>query len=181
MKTIKIILIGLATIIITLLLFAWYIGFFNPVNVIEKYEGGYVVAGMNVTGSYSKVGNSIMEVDNKLKKMGVTSSKAFGIYYDNPKVMADEKCRSFVGNILEEQDLSRVDDLKSAGFRVDSVPYAKTIIAEFPMKNSISYMIGPMKIYPKISKYMEKRGYEVLLSIEIYDAAHEKIIYMMQY
>lgn len=28
------------------------------------------------------------------------------------------------------------------------------MLVEFPLKNTISYMIGPMKVYPVITKYM---------------------------
>jgi hypothetical protein len=181
MRLIKIVLTVLAVIIIIVLFFGWYIGFFNPVKVEEKQAGGYLVVGTDVTGPYSKVGKSIMEVDDKLKKTGITSTQAFGIYYDDPDLVPAEKCRSFVGDIVEEKDRTRFDDLKAAGFRIDSVPLAPTAIAEFPMKNSMSYMVGPMKIYPILSKHMKENGFKVSLSMEIYDNVNGKIIFMMQH
>lgn len=181
MKTLKIILITLASLFFIILLCGWYIGFFKNIEPTEKQEGGYTAAGMEFTGPYSKAGKYIMDVDNKLKAMGIACEKGFGIYYDDPKAVPAEKCRSFVGNILEEKDFNRIPELKSAGFRIDSIPRAKAVIAEFPIKNTLSYMFGPMKVYPALSKYMSEKGYKCALSLEVYDTPNKKIIFIMQY
>ena len=181
MKALKIILTTLSAIIIILLLFGWYIGFFKSIIVEEKEEGGYKVVGMEITGPYSKVGKSMMDIDKKLKDSGIICTKGFGIYYDDPKIIPAEKCRSFVGNILEEKDFSRISELKSAGFKVDSVPIAKSVVSEFPLKNALSYMVGPVKVYPVLSKYMSEKRYKSTLSLEIYDMPNKKITFIMQY
>ncbi|MEI6773767.1 MAG: hypothetical protein WCL18_02910 [bacterium] len=31
------------------------------------------------------------------------------------------------------------------------------MVVEFPLKNTISYMIGPMRVYPVITKYMQEK------------------------
>lgn len=80
MKALKIILTTLSAIIIILLLFGWYIGFFKSIIVEEKEEGGYKVVGMEITGPYSKVGKSMMDIDKKLKDSGIICTKGFGIY-----------------------------------------------------------------------------------------------------
>lgn len=86
-----------------------------------------------------------------------------------------------MGNILEEKDFSRISELKSAGFKVDSVPIAKSVVSEFPLKNALSYMVGPVKVYPVLSKYMSEKRYKSTLSLEIYDMPNKKITFIMQY
>lgn len=158
--------------------FLWYIGVFATIKVEEKTEGGYTVAGVEVVGPYSKAGQHIGEVANKLKEVGVLSTKGFGIYYDDPKNTPQEKCRSLVGFIIEQRD---IDKIKSTGLKVDSVPSAKAVVAEFPLRNMLSYMIGPVKVYPEISGYMSEKKYKPVLSFEIYDSDEKKIIFAMQY
>jgi hypothetical protein len=181
MKLLKITLMIAATLAVIILLSGWYMGYFTQVKVIEKEAGGYKVIGVNVTGPYSNVAADMEKVDKQLKDMGVISSKGFGIYYDDPKVVPAEKCRSFVGSIIEENDFRIVSELKPEGLKIDSIPLARSVVAEFPIKNPLSYMIGPMKVYPALSEYMASKGYRSALSVEIYDMANKKIIFVMQY
>ncbi len=181
MKTLKKIVTIIAIMVLIVGLFAWYIGYFNNIKIEEKKEGGYTVIGMEFTGPYSQAGKFMVDVDKKLKDAGIEYTTGFGIYYDDPKIVPAEKCRSFVGGILGKKYLNKITDLKASGFKVDSIPLAEAVVAEFPIKNSLSYMIGPMKVYPAISKYMKKNKYETTLSLEIYDEPHKKVTYIMQY
>ncbi|MDD5571696.1 MAG: hypothetical protein PHD97_11165 [Bacteroidales bacterium] len=181
MKILKIISIVIAIIVLIAICFMWYIGFFTNVTITEKDAGGYKVAGLEITGSYSKVGPTATDVDKKLRAMGIQCTKGFGIYYDNPQVTPEEKCRSFVGNILEEKDYGKIEELKTKGLKVDSVPLAKALVIEFPIKNKFSYMVGPIKAYPAFTKYMNKKGIKSKLSLEVYDTPNKKTIFVMQY
>jgi hypothetical protein len=177
----KTILAIIAAVIIIALGFAWYIGYFTAVKTEDTIEGGYTVAGIEYTGPYSKAGKYIEEVNEKLKKQNVTCSKGFGIYYDDPKTTPSEKCRSFVGSILEEKDFGKIPELKSAGLRIDTIPRISSVVATFPLKSTLSYMIGPMKVYPVLSKYISEQKYKVELSVEVYDMEAKKMTFIMQY
>lgn len=176
MKTFLTIIVSL---IIISLAIIWYSGAFASIKVFETVEGGYFVAGHEFTGSYSKTGKFISEVDAKLKELGVNCSKGFGIYYDDPKTTPEEKCKSFVGDIIENKDISKIPELKSAGFKVDSIPKSKAIAAEFPARTFLSYMIGPVKVYPMLSKYLIKNNYKATYSLEIYNMTEQKITFIM--
>ena len=57
---------------------------------------------------------------------------------------------------------------------------SKRAIAEFTIKNSLSYMFGPMKAYPALSNYAQEKGYKQdVLSYEIYDEKSGKILFVM--
>jgi hypothetical protein len=181
MKILKKILLSAGLLIIIVVVFLAYLGYFSSVKVEEKQEGGYTVVGVNVTGPYSKAGKYISNVDSKLKEAGINSIKDFGIYYDDPKNTPAEKCRSLVGVIIDKRDLEKVLVLELKDIKIDSIPRANSVVAEFPLKNMISYMVGPMKAYPAISDRMKEKNYKTALSFEIYDKSEEKIIFVMQY
>ena len=71
--------------------------------------------------------------------------------------------------------------MQSNGFRIDSVPIEQSSVVEFPIKSTMSYMIGPMKAYPALSKRMKEKGFIPTLSLEVYDLPNKKIHYIMQY
>lgn len=103
------------------------------------------------------------------------------VIYDDPKTTPKEKCRSFVGNIIEQKDCDKIKFIEAKGLKIDSIPNEQDIVAEFPLKNMISYMIGPMKVYPEFSKYIIEKKYKPTLSFEIYNNTEKKIVFVMQY
>lgn len=181
MKILTISLLVIVVLVIIGIIWLSGLGAFASLTVIERNEGGFKVAGRLFTGHYSKVGPVMKETDVKLKEAGIKATRGFGIYYDDPATTSAEKCRSFVGSILEPFDENKITDLQGKGFKTDSVPLAKSVVVEFPAKSMLSYMIGPMKAYPALSKYMKEKNYAPALSLEIYDMPNKKIYYVMQY
>ncbi len=180
-KILKIVLTTLGVLLFMSIIFGWYIGFFITMKVKEKEEGGYRVVGLKYTGPYSKSGKFMNDVQQKLKDMSITSNKDFGIYYDDPETIPAEKCRSFVGSILEEKDFDKIPELISSGLKVDTITKSNVVYTEFPLINNMSFMMGAMKSYPIISKYMNEKGYKATQSMELYDVPNKKITYIMQY
>lgn len=181
MKKLRIIVFAVVIPGLAILGFLWYMGSFNTIQVEEKDAGGLIVAGMDVTGPYKESGKYISKVNAKLQQVHIASHKGFGIYRDNPATTPEEKCRSFMGCVLEQKDFPKIAEIEASGLKVDTVPVAKSVVAEFPLKNMFSYMIGPSKVYPAISKYIAEKKYEVTLSYEVYDDDAKKITYVMQY
>ena len=181
MKTKRKIVIALTGIFVFLFILAYYHGVFVTMHVKEKPAGGYILAGMEIKGPYAKVGTHMQDLVEQLKNYGVSSERSFGIYYDNPEVVKPENCRSFIGAVLEKDELTKIENLKSAGFKLDSIPVKNSIEVVFPIKNSFSYMIGPKKAYPVLSKYIKEKKYTPDLTMEIYNNRTREIIFLMQY
>lgn len=171
----------IGSIVIIIIAFLGYMGFFSTITPEEKEEGGYVVVGIEVTGPYSQAGKYIGNVNDNLKKAGIICSKGFGIYYDDPKITPEEQCHSLVGCIIDKKDLEKIKTLNLTGLKIDSIPKAMAVVVEFPLKNMLSYMLGPIKAYPLISKHMQEKNYKLILSFEIYDNTQKKITFVMQY
>lgn len=181
MKKITVIWLTIILLIVLGVGYCYILGVFNKVTVIEKEAGGYKLAGYEYTGSYKKAGEFIKNAEEEFNALGITYTKGFGIYYDDPKKTPAEQCRSFLGGIIEAKDISKVSELASKGFKIDTVKIAPSVVVEFPVKSDLSYSIGPMKVYPVISEYLHKKGYKAKLSLEIYDIPQEKILFITQY
>ena len=181
MKFIKITLVIISLILVLVIGFFWQMGYFESVQVQEKQEGGYLMAGIDVVGPYSDAGRHISKVDYKLKALGINSGNSIGIYYDDPKTTPKDKYHSFVGNIINVTDIDLLEKIKLNGLKIDSIPKKKALIIEFPIKNTMSYMIGPMKAYPIFTKYVLEKNIKPTLTFEIYDMEANIITFVMQY
>jgi len=62
--------------------------------------------------------------------------------------------KSDVGAVIMPQDSSKVT---SKDIQIKTLAAEDKIVVEFPLKNDFSYMIGPMKVYPVIAKYIKDK------------------------
>lgn len=74
-----------------------------------------------------------------------------------------EKCRYAVGSILCEGEEKPDEELQKMyekfGFKVFSLPeVSHAVTTAFPCSTSLSYVLGPYRVYPKLSSYIEVRG-----------------------
>lgn len=176
----KIILMLFFVVLLVAMLFMFYMGFFSKVSITEKKMGPYTYAYIQHTGPYSEVGVPMLELYNKMKEAGFNSTDGIGIYYDDPKKTSKEELRSDVGSIISDEDFGKIEINK------DTINFATMeekiyLTAEFPIKNKLSYMFGPMKIHPAFTKFLEEQGKAVSSKgIEYYDMVNKKIIFMME-
>lgn len=180
MKRSKTVTISLTIVFLVTVLFLGYMGFYRNIEPVERAEGGFFVVGLDIVGPYSKVGQHMKKINIELKELGISSSKQIGVYYDSPEIDSN-KCHSLVGVILETKEVIGLKEKDLKGFRIDSIPLRKALVIEFPLKNKLSYMLGPVKVYPAFSKYMKEEKYTGVLSFEVYDGEKNKITYVMQY
>ncbi|MCX6824941.1 MAG: hypothetical protein NTY80_01835 [candidate division SR1 bacterium] len=155
----------------------WYLGGFTKLIAQESNMGPYTMAYTGFVGEYGKVGPSMTKVYEVLSGAGIVSYTGAGIYYDDPVVISGALLRSDIGAIIDTQDAKKLANNKNV--KITTIPAKNRIVVVFPLKNTFSYMIGPMKVYPVITKYMEERGYshEVPM-MELYDMVAKKIYYM---
>jgi hypothetical protein len=167
--------------LLLLAVFMLYIGVFETVNVEEKIEGGYVVAGADFVGPYAKTGPEFEKVSKIIKDMGLESTKGLGIYYDDPKAVEAGKCRSFIASVIEEKDMDKMDLLKEKGLTIKTIEKCNSLVIELPVRSSWSYMVGPIKAYPALEKYVGDTKYKEGIVYELYDMPAKKVFYIMQY
>ena len=179
MKIIKWILIVIVLLIIALAAFLWYLGVFSTPKVVEQKIGPFTLVYEEYTGPYSGSGTVMARISRELKAEGISISRGFGIYLNNPNTTVPDQLKSDLGFILENKDLARVKDLKKK-FKVMKWEAKDCLVAEFPLRNDLSYMVGPMKAYPELNKAIKAGGYKMGGCLEIYDMPAMKILFVFE-
>lgn len=107
---------------------------------------------------------------------------SIGVFYDDPKERPAEKCRYAVGSILSEGEEKPDEELQKMyeqfGFKVFSMPeVTHAVTTSFPCTTPLSHLLGPFRVYPELSCYVQERKLCAFPTIEIYKA--DLIHYMM--
>jgi hypothetical protein len=158
---------------------AFYMGMFSQVSVTAKKTGPYTLVYEEFTGNYKNTGPVFEKIFKEAESQGIDSPKMFGVYFDDPAQVQAADLRSFCGVLIEQKDADKLPELEKK-YKVMKIPEAERMTVEFPVKNMLSYMIGPMKAYPAIAKYAKEKGCEeASAGYELYDMDGKKIVYMM--
>ncbi len=177
MKALKITGVIVGGSILILLFYLGYHGLFTRVTVTEKTLDSFRMVYKKHVGPYQEIG-PVMDAlyQDLLNNYSIETTNGVGLYYDNPRKVAPEQCRSIGGCILEPGDYTRIEELKQK-YDVREYPSAKAVVAEFPFRGKMAIILGIFKVYPKLGKYMEEKGYTSCPMLEIYDMPAKKIIY----
>ena len=141
--------------------------------------GPYTMAYKSFVGEYSKSGPVMDEVYQALSGAGIMSATGVGIYYDDPALVSGENLRSDLGAIVVGADITKVP--QQDGLKIKNIAGKQSILVEFPIKNTASYMVGVVKAYPVLQKYMEARWYNKQVPVmELYDMVAKKIYYVIE-
>lgn len=180
---IKKILWGVLIVVVVCLCVLGYIlyqgGIFTKVVIQEKEMGPYVLVYKEHIGSYQKIKTVIDEVYySLLNQEKIKTSKGFGIYYDNPKNVPEEKLRSIGGCLLDSSDYDKISQLNTK-YLIREINQQKALVCEFPFNNTLSIIIGIMKVYPALNQYVIQKKYQQKEVMEVYDMQGKKIEYIM--
>lgn len=178
-KPVKIALIAIIALTALSIAFLAWMGLFGSVKVTTVTMGPITYAYEPFTGPYHKTLPAFEAAYAKLSGINMNVTRGIGVYYDNPDEVAAEKLRSECGSIIEEKDLGRIGDVKNV-IAVKTIPAGEYLRAEFPIRNMLSYMIGPMKVYPAIGAELKRLNAPSQPGIEIYDMDAKKTIYLMR-
>jgi DNA gyrase inhibitor GyrI len=159
-----------------IVLFLHYMGIFTSINITERQIGPYTYAYEEFVGPYQNTVPVFVRVNNFLSAQNVTAGNGIGVYFDNPAQVPAYKLRSNCGAVIDETDTVKLSAVPLQQLKIGSIEQMNCAAAEFPIKNFLSYMFAPMKVYPAISKYMADKGYKPRESYEIYDVPDKKIV-----
>ncbi len=163
--------------IVTILLA--YLGIFSTLKPVERTMGPYTFVYEDFIGPYMDTAHVFDNVYKNLEKEGLKTTRGLGIYYDDPSKIPDHKLRSKCGSIIEKEDLSAFNKIKDK-FKVITIEDNKSIVIEFPIKNTLSYMMGPMKCYPALAEYVKEKGLTMKgNAYELYDMPAKKILFIL--
>lgn len=179
MKILKWLLITVLVLALALVAFLWYMGVFSTPKVTEMQMGPYTLVYEEYTGPYSSVGPIMDRVYKGVKAEGIETTKGFGIYLNNPNNTDPSKLQSHLGCIIETKDLNQVYKLRKK-FKVAIFRKANCLVAEFPIRNNLSYMVGPLKVYPEMNKALAAKNYKMGNCMELYDMPAKKIFFIFE-
>ncbi|EGD74778.1 hypothetical protein PTSG_07011 [Salpingoeca rosetta] len=145
--------VALVVVLVVVLLLA-YMGVFQAVRFVPASIPKCQIAGFTHIGPYQNIGSVFEKVEKIQKELKLEHSFFCGLYHDDPSVTAKDKLRAFAGMAFEKPlDEETLTTLKEKGMRVrhetDEIPCYTTY---FPFRNVLSYMLGPMLVYPRINK-----------------------------
>jgi hypothetical protein len=174
------IIIILAVIILAVVAFLFYMGMFSKIVVKEEQKGPYTFAIVEHKGPYSGVGKPMAELDKKMRAAGFNSKDGIGLYYDDPAKVSKNQLKSEVGYLITKDDLGKVQ-ANQGKFNFRVLEQENFLVAEFPIRNMLSYMFGPMKVYPVVNAFLREKGLTMTgASIEIYDMSAKKIYFLIR-
>ena len=179
MKILKALLIGAVLIVVGFIWFMSYMGMFSKPLISERDMGPYSVVYEEYTGPYQNMGKVFEKISGEMKAEGIETPRGLGIYLDDPRKVAPDKLRSQGGLIIESKDQPKVPELKMK-YKVMEINVAPCVVIEFPIKNNLSYMLGPVKNYAILSKYFELKNYQMGRTYEIYDMPNKKILFVAE-
>ena len=159
--------------------FMSYMGMFSRPIISERNMGPYTVVYEEYTGSYQNMGKVFETLNKEMKEEGIDFSRGLGVYLDDPRKVSPDKLRAQGGIIIEDKDQPKVPELKKK-YKVMEINTAPCVVIEFPIKNNLSYMFGPIKNYTLLQKYFELKNYQPGKVYEIYDMPNKKIFYVME-
>jgi len=180
---IKAAIYGLPGLIIVILVILAYHDFFKTPKIEEKEVGPFTIAVKRYIGSYYKVGPTMNEVDKLLRDIGLKPTRGVGLYYDDPAKKDQNKLRSDVGDMIGRVDEKTLEKIKEK-LTVKEIEKQRAVVVTFPIKSPLSYMIGPMKVYPAITKYFKEKGYPEYseskgYGMEIYNIPNKVTLYII--
>ncbi len=177
MKPLKIAGIGIVCIILILLIYLGYYGLFAKVTVTEKSLDSFQMVYQKHIGPYQEIGPVMDAIYyDLLNNYSIKTTKGVGLYYDDPREVPSEQCRSIGGCILEPGDYSRIGELKQK-YDVREYPSGNAVVAEFPYRGKMAIILGIFKVYPKLGRFIKEKGYASCPMLEIYDVPAKKIVY----
>ena len=154
-----------------------YYGGFRKIEFKTQKQGGEIIVYESVTGDYKQTSEYTDKVYYALlNDYKIETTKGIGIFYDNPQTVDKDKLRSDVGCVLDNPDSTTIAKL-SEKYQLQTLPSGEFIVAEFPMKGGISFILGSIKVYPALNKYSIEYGYKDSPITEIYDVPNKKITY----
>jgi hypothetical protein len=169
----------LAMLVIFAIIFVGYSGFFYSPEISEKRIGPFTMVLMEHRGSYYDAQDTFDQVNAILSKVLNTGTlTGIGLYYDDPAKVKEEDLRSDCGFILDRSELDRLGALKKR-LIIRELKKTTCVTGEFPIKNFLSYMTGPARVYPKMGEYIKAKKLRTSYGIELYDMGSKKIIYCM--
>lgn len=150
-------------------------GLHRTVEVQQGEQGGFILVGVDHTGSYMEIGNAFAEVQATFP-----DGEFAGIYYDNPEQVPEDSLRSFAGvKVSATEGLEAI--AAYPGFRLVEVEKGPSLYTDWSGgSGTVSIILGTMKSYPALKAACEETGLCTENSIAFEEYSETGTRYVMQ-
>lgn len=161
------ILAGFIVIVVLLMagLYGW-LGGFAPVKPEKGHRAASDIYYMAYQGPYGSLGKVWAGFAAQIEEAGLPECDALGLYLDPPETPPEET-RSVLACHMDRLT-AQERQVAAEKFAVFTLPRMEVLYADFPFRNDLSYIVGPVKVYPVLSASLEKSGITPPLTIEEY-------------
>jgi hypothetical protein len=179
MKILKTAGIFLGSIAIILIGLFAYMGGFRTIEVREGNYGPHEIIFVTHKGPYQGLKQSWEEFQVKWENAGMKECSSLAIYLDPPET-PEENLRSILGCKIGGLSTEEKSKLKEH-FESFEIPESEAYLSEFPFKNFFSFMLGPIKVYPKMEEAVNETSKIPSVAIEEYGitGSFDKIKFIM--
>lgn len=129
----------------------------------------------------------MQQLADSLETAGISGFRSGGLFYDDPQIAGEDKCRSEAIAILTAAQMEKLRG--NPDFKTKILERRHYLHTAFPYRGSLSVLAGVKKVYPLYKKYFSENklapykyreaGFENDYGIEIYGP--EKILYYMTF
>jgi len=147
--------------IVAILITAWWLGAFTPVQVIATERGPYFIVTLLEPDSPDHLSSQIDRVHSYLALQGEHPGLPLGLFYQDPLTMPRNALEASGGWFIND---STAVDTPYTMLNINKQLVALTVI-------KINRVVAPLKIYPILKAWMERNGYQPApdqLTLEIY-------------
>ena len=147
---------------------AFYMGAFQRVAITEEDRGPYTLVYRDMAaGRMNDVGEITSALDTMLESRGISARKPLDVFFPDG--------RGQIGFSVEGVSGDQLGALVDAA-SVKVIGAQRYLVAQFPWRNRLSFMVGYMKVDPALARYRDAHGYKKVEAIALNDG--DTIVYM---
>ena len=130
----------------------------SPDNVTTRYE----LLAVSKNGAYHEINDTLIALEKWAAEKQINCNETFGLFYDNPDVVEQQRLRADVGCVIPTEDVAKLNEINLSTEKIlekDSlkrltVTSSKVLIANF----SGSPWLGPYKVYGQAQQRFHDMG-----------------------
>jgi len=148
-----------AGIVFVILVILFRVGFFSKLNFVHKSTERKYFLYLEHIGPYMNLGHVFRNLASNCLPHFKPGTETAGIYYDSPAYVEEpNKCRTCCGVLIDEDEKDKALQFaaKNPLYKLRELPPIESISVTIRDFGMLTYMIMPMKVYPKLMDYALK-------------------------
>ena len=164
----RILLIVCGAIILGLAGFAVYMGALSSIVIEETDQGPFTLVYREMSGTdMRKVGEITLALNTLLEEQKISRRRPLDIFFPDG--------RGEIGFAIEGASPEQIATVSNQA-KVRMIPVQRCMVARFPWRNTLSFVVGYLKVDPALTRYRTTHGYSKVEAFSFDDG--DIIVYM---